>query len=232
MYPAIAVGTCLILSATWLSVATTEVAVTTEVAAEDARGVGVERARLLGITPEMLAVHGAVAAQAVAVVNTLLAQDWSVTDAIAARLATDHAALRLAQDRYMKSRDADSRAAVQRLQAEVEAGRLSLESAHAAHRNEALAVLGDGVGGRVAKARGRAAAGVDPASSVLDQDDRGLQLLILAEKAEERAQRLREPVPDWAADVLAGVRSDPAVRAAQAGLETHLASIRAVFEVR
>lgn len=232
MYPAIAIGSCLVLSATWLGIATTEAPATAEVVAEDARGIGVERAGRLGITPQMLAAHGAVAAQAVSIIDTLVAQDWAATDAIVSELVADQAALRIAQDQYMASRDPDSRAAILLLRSDVESGRQSLEAAYATLRTEALALLGDGAASRVAQSHRRAAAGVDPASSVLDRDDRGLRRLVLAQKAEERAQRQREPVPDWAADVLAAVRSDPAVRAAQTGLDTHLVAIQAVFDVR
>lgn len=203
-----------------------------EVALEETLGIGVERAHQLGITPEMLAAHGVVASQAVEVLNRLAAQDWDSVTTISSELSADQADLAAAQDAYMKSRGSEHAQGIHRLRGEVEAGRAALVAALDQHRTGALDPLGEGMASSLAEAYADSQAGVGPALCILQHEPRDVQMVILAQIAERRAGRLEVPVPEWARDVLTTYRMAPAAVAAQAAIDTHLASIQAVYEVR
>ncbi len=234
MYLAIALGACITCAAVMLSLDSGRPTASTGVVSEEvgSAGIGVERAQRLGITPELLAAHGVIASQAVGIINALAAQDWSRTESIATQLASDQSALKLASDKYAKDRDTDARQGIVRLTDAVESGRQSLLTAYSAHRGAALSHLGDGVSESLYRARWRVAAGADAALSVRDMSHFDVQRVVLAQKAEQRAQRLGESTPEWASDVLSSARSDPDVRAARTSLDTHLLAIEAVFRVR
>lgn len=232
MNTAIALALLAATSSTLDTSRTSEVIAMPEVAREEALGISVERAHQLGITPEMLAAHGVVASQAVEVLNRLAAQDWSSVTTISSELSADQAALAAAQDAYMKSRGSEHAQDIQRLRGEVETGQAALAAALDQHRAGALDPLGDGIASSLKEAYADSRAGLAPALCVLQHEPRDVQMVLLAQIAERRASRLEEQVPEWAQGVLSTRRTAPAAMAAQAAIDTHLASIKAVYEVR
>lgn len=232
MNTAIALALLAATSSTLDTFRPSEVVAMPEVTLEETLGIGVERAHQLGITPEMLAAHGVVASQAIALLNRLAAQDWDSVTTISSELSADQADLAAAQDAYMKSRGSEHAQDIQRLRGKVEAGRAALTVALDQHRAGALNPLGDGMASSLAEAFADSRAGLAPALCVLQHEPRDVQTILLAQIAERRAARLEEQVPEWARDVLSTCRTAPAVVTAQAAIDTHLASIKAVYEVR
>lgn len=232
MNTTIALALIAAMSSAWNTTYRSETIDASEFTLEETFGIGVDRAHQLGITPEMLAAHGVVAAQAVEVLNRLAGQDWSSVREISSKLITDQSDLSAAQEAYMKTRGSEYAQDIRQLRGEVEAGRAAMAAALDLLRAEALDPLGDGLALSVAEASAKSHTGLAPALCVLQHEPRDLQVFILAQIAERRAARLKEPVPQWAQDVLTTSRSEPEAAAAQVSIDTHFASIQAVYEVR